>query len=207
MSTTLNSLYKLQKKDLVKAGRVLNQAFRDDPLWRKIFEGESDLEKKRNACFEVPIRMSFKYGEAYAVSKNLEGIIGWVRGDKADMTLWRIICSGGILPGMRMGSRVGRKMGKVFHPIAEDRNEFMKGRDYFYIFVVGVAPHLQGKGFGKMLLNALIEKSNDESMPLYLETETEENAKMYEYFGFELIQKITLPVVDHPMWEMIREPC
>ncbi len=107
---------------------------------------------------------------------------------------------------MRMGAKIGMKMGKVFPQIAIDRNEFMKGRDYYYIFIVGVAPHLQGKGYGKKLLNALIEKSNSESIPLYLETETEENANMYEHFGFELIQKITLPVVEHPMWEMVREP-
>jgi 2-polyprenyl-3-methyl-5-hydroxy-6-metoxy-1,4-benzoquinol methylase len=30
--------------------------------------------------------------------------------------------------------------------------------------------------------------------------------QMYEHFGFRLLKRITLPIVDLPMWEMVREP-
>jgi hypothetical protein len=30
--------------------------------------------------------------------------------------------------------------------------------------------------------------------------------KMYEHFGFRLLKRITLPIVDLPMWEMVRGP-
>jgi hypothetical protein len=29
---------------------------------------------------------------------------------------------------------------------------------------------------------------------------------MYEHFGFRLLEKIALPVIGLPMWEMAREP-
>ena len=69
-----------------------------------------------------------------------------------------------------------------------------------------MATELQGKGFGRKLIGAAIEKSEHEGLHLYLETETEENVKLYEHFGFRLLKRITLPMVELPMWEMVREP-
>ena len=107
---------------------------------------------------------------------------------------------------MRMGSNVGKKMGPVFKPVTEDRHEHTAGRTFMYLFIVGVAAGLQGKGFGGKLIGTAIEKSEREGIQLYLETETEENVKMYEHLGFRLLKRITLPIVDLPMWEMVREP-
>ena len=89
--------------------------------------------------------------------------------------------------------------------MAEDRHEHMAGCTFLYISIVGVATLLQGKGFGRKLIGAAIEKSKREGLQLYLETVTEENVKMYEHFGFRLLKRITLPMVDLPVWEMVRE--
>jgi len=82
----------------------------------------------------------------------------------------------------------------------------MAGRTFLYLLIVGVATKLQGNGLGKKLLGAAIEKSEREGIPLYIETEIEENVKMYKHFGFQLLKKITLPIVNLPLWEMVREP-
>ena len=122
------------------------------------------------------------------------------------MTLWRMIISGAMGAAIRMGSNTAKKMGSVFKQIAKDRHEYMAGSTYLYLFVVGVATRLQGKGFGGKLISAAIGKSERKGIQLYLETETEENVKMYEHFGFRLLKRITLPMVDLPMWEMVRKP-
>ena len=82
----------------------------------------------------------------------------------------------------------------------------MGGRDYVYVMIVGVDPEHQGQGFGSKLLRALIEESDRTGVPIYLETETEDNVSMYEHLGFKVLAKITLPVVEVPLWEMLREP-
>jgi GNAT superfamily N-acetyltransferase len=199
-------LYRVQKGDIARVGKVLADAFQHDPVWNKICEGESDLEKRFRALFEVPVRHCLKYGEVYAPSRDLEGIVAWVPGKYADMTMWSIIRSGAIGAAMRMGSNASKKMGPVFKPVTEDRHEHMTGCTYLYLLIVGVATELQGKGFGRKLIGAAIEKSEREGLQLYLETETEENVKMYEHFGFRLLKKITLPIVALPMWEMVRKP-
>jgi len=199
-------LYRVQKGDIARVGKVLADAFQHDPVWNKICEGESDLEKRFRDIFEVPIRHCLKYGEVYATSENLEGIVAWVPGKYADMTMWHIIRSGAMGAAMRVGSNAAKKMGPVFKPVSEDRHEHMAGRTFLYLLIVGVATELQGKGFGRKLIGAAIEKSEREGLQLYLETETEENVKMYKHFGFSLFKRITLPIVDLPMWEMVRKP-
>ncbi len=199
-------LYRVHKGDISRVGKVLADAFQHDPLWNKVFKGEPDLEKKFRAFFEIPVRHCLKYGEVYAPSRDLEGIVAWVPGKYADMTMWSIIRSGAIGAAMRMGSNASKKMGPVFKPVTEDRHGHMTGCTYLYLLIVGVATELQGKGFGRKLIGAAIEKSEREGLQLYLETETEENVKMYEHFGFRLLKRITLPIVVLPMWEMVRKP-
>ena len=199
-------LYRVKRGEIIRAGKVLADAFQHDPLWNKIFEGEPDIEKRFRAHSEVPVRYCLKYGEVYAPSEDLEGVVAWVPGKYADMTAWRIIRSGAMGAAMRMGLNASKKLGPIFKPITEDRHEHMVNSNYLYLLVVGVATKLQGKGFGRKLIKAAIEKSEREGLQLYLETETEENMKMYEHFGFRLFKKIMLPIVDLPMWEMARKP-
>ena len=199
-------LYKVQKRDITQVGKVLADAFQRDPVWNKIYEGESDLETRFRAFFEVPVRYCLRYGEIYAPSEDLEGAVAWVSGKYADMTMWRILRSGAMGAAIRMGANASKKMGPVFKQVTEDRNEHMAGRTFLYLLIVGVATRLQGKGLGKKLIGAAIEKSEREGIPLYLETETEENMYMYEHFGFQLLKKVTLPIVNLPLWELAREP-
>jgi len=206
MSELINDLHKLQKKDMPEAGSILADAFQHYPVWNKLFEGESKIEKKYCAFFEAPLRFCLKYGEVYATSENFEGIAAWVPGDQADMTFWRMIRSGAFKSAMKMGANIGKKMKLIMKSLPEDRKENMGEVQYMYFLLIGVAAIFQGKGFGGKLLRALIEKSEQLGIPLYLETETEDNVKMYKRFGFKVMKKITLPVINLPMWEMVREP-
>jgi GNAT superfamily N-acetyltransferase len=199
-------LYRVQKGDITQAGKVLADAFQHDPIWNKIFEGESDIEERFCAFFEGAVRYCLNYGEVYAPSKNLEGVVGLVPGKYAGMTVWRMIRSGAMGVSMRMGLNAAKKMRPVFKPFAKDRREHMAGNTYLYLLIIGVTTELQSKGFGRELVGAAIERSEREGLQLYLETGTEENMKMYEHFGFRLLKRITLPIVDLPMWEMVREP-
>jgi hypothetical protein len=130
-------LYRVQKGDIMRAGKVLADAFQHDPVWNKLFEGESDLEKRFFAFSEVAVRYGLKYGEGYAPSEAMEGVVAWVPGKYADMNAWRMIRSGGMRAGMRMGLNVMKKMG-VLKPLDEDRHEHMAGTTYLYLLIIQV---------------------------------------------------------------------
>ncbi len=198
-------LYKVQKQDIKQVVKVLADAFQHDPVWNKFFERDPDIEKRFRVFFETPVRYCLKYGEVYAPSENLEGVIAWLPGKNADMKAWSMIRSGAVISAMKIGLKAGKMMGTAFKQVIEDRHKNMAGCNYLYIQVFGVATGLQGKGFGRKLIDAAIKKCESEGLQLYLETETEENVKMYEHFGFRLIRKITLPILELPMWEMVKE--
>ena len=208
MSGQLDNLYEVQKKDIPKAGVTLADAFQNHPLWSRFLKDEAKLDE-RGGFFEAPIRYCFKYGEVYATSERLEGIAVWVPGDLADMTIWRLIQSGAIVSGlgaMRVCTKLVQQQVRILGPLEADRKANMKGRAYIYLMIIGVATQFQGQGLGGKLLRAVIEKGEQMELPIYVETETEKNIRMYENLGFRQIKQVTLPIVDLPQWELIRIP-
>jgi len=200
------SLYTLQKRDVSKAGEVLADAFQHDPAWMKLFEGASGFDHKYRAFFQTPVRYCMTFGTARATSADLEGIVAWVSGDLADMTFSRLIRSGAMKYGMRIGMKCAKKMKLVLKPLPEDRKKHMEGKPYTYLMMIGVASRYQGKGFGKKLLQMVIDESEKRGDFLYLETETEKNVQLYQRFGFKTVKRISLPIIELPLWEMVREP-
>jgi ribosomal protein S18 acetylase RimI-like enzyme len=195
-------LYRLTRHDAVRAADVLVDAFRDDPIWRVLLKDAT--ADQRRAAFETPLIYLIRYGNSYAPSPGLEGVVTWVEGDLADMTAWRLLRSGAIRAGLRMGNRLAGTVSKLFRPIEQDRRDHMKGAPHFYVPVLGVATAHHGKGIGTRLLRAAIADSEAKGVPLYLETETEYNVGWYESFGFSVLKQIVLPEVGLPVWEMVR---
>ena len=204
MTAKMDSFYQLTFRDAFRAGEAMADAFVDDPVWRKLFEGESDLSSKYQAFFEVPIRICLKYGKVYTTSANFEGIIAYVPGRFSDITFWRFLRSGAFGCGMRMGKTASKRMVDL-KVLPADRAKNSAGRPYMYLLLLGVRVAHQCKGFGGSLLRALMAECDTKHLPVFLETETEENVKMYEHFGFRLIKKIMLENIGLPMWEMMRE--
>ncbi len=198
--------YKLREEDVLKGAEVITAAFRGDPLWTKIFENVSGFDEKYSSFFELGLRYAFKYGEIIAPSTNLEGAAAWVPGELSYMTFYRMLRCGALLRAMRLGPLLGSKMRYIFTPLEKDRKKNMNGRDFIYLFMIGVNPDMQGMGFGKKMLEELIRKSETADVSLYLETETPENVELYEHFGFKTLRRIDLPVINLPMWEMERSP-
>lgn len=204
MAAAMDSLYRLTFADASRAGEAMADAFSHDPLWTKIFEGESDLERRYQACFEVPVRHCLKYGDVYATSENLEGVAAFVPHRFADMSFWRMLRSGALGCGMRMGITAARRMSDL-RVLSADRARIAAERPHMYLLVLGVRTAHHGKGHGGTLLRALIEDCDRQGLPIYLETETEDNVQMYKHFGFQTVKEIRLEHLGVPMWEMMRE--
>jgi ribosomal protein S18 acetylase RimI-like enzyme len=196
------SLYRLTRHDASRGADVLVDAFRDDPIWRVMLK-DATLDQRR-AAFETPLLYCIRFGNTLAPSEGLEGIITWLPGDLAGMTAWRMLRSGALRAGLRMGNKLATTVSRLFRPVEQDRRDHMNGAPYFYIPVLGVATAHHGQGIGTRLLRAAIADSEAKRWPLYLETETEYNVGWYESFGFTVLKQIALPEVGLPVWEMVR---
>ncbi|MFW9949842.1 MAG: GNAT family N-acetyltransferase, partial [Candidatus Thorarchaeota archaeon] len=61
----------------------------------------------------------------------------------------------------------------------------------------------QGKGWARALLNPMIVRADKDKLPCYLET-GERNVTLYEKFGFEVINRISVPKFDNDIYLMMR---
>ncbi len=199
-------LHALTRADIAAATAVLMDAFHDDPLWNAVFADVPEREATFRAFTETPLRYSLRYGGVHAANAQLEGVVAWVPGERADMSFWGLLASGALGPMMRVGSRLGATLQQVFNPWSRARRRHMRGRRFTYVTVIGVAREHQGRGIGGRLMRGLGEASDRSGLPLYLETETEGNAHFYERLGFQVLETMTLPVVELPAWLMVREP-
>lgn len=75
---------------------------------------------------------------------------------------------------------------------------------HWHLGPVGVEPGLQGKGIGSIMVERFCGWMDAEGEMAYLETEHEENVRLYEKFGFVIVDQA--PVLGIPMWRMIRRP-
>lgn len=201
----VKSLRKVKKDEISKAAVVLADAFKDDPLFKKIFEKDVHESQNNTHIEKMFLKYCIKYGEVYASSENLEGIMAITQDKNSYMPMWRLIRSGAIFPFLRIGLKSFIKMARTLGPIDEVRKKQMKHKSFIYILIIGVSAENQGKGYGGKLLRALIDLSDNINIPIYLETETESNVSLYERFGFKTIEHMKLPVINQPMWAMIRE--
>lgn len=196
-------MYKIQEKDVTRAARVLADAFQYEPIWKVILEGKT-LEQSA-AWFSSPVRYCMAYNGAYAPSSDIEGFIGYLPSEYADMTFGRMLKA----RTMRGTRKAGLQPMFRMAPLAilgKHRKEHMAGRKHIYVIILGVAHEHHRKGFGSKLIRHVIDESEKSSLPIYLETSTDENVAFYKSLGFSVIDKITIPKMNLPQYELIREP-
>lgn len=72
---------------------------------------------------------------------------------------------------------------------------------HWHVGPIGVRPELQGRGAGKVLLRSFLATADEQGMPVFLETDLDQNVALYEKFGFMVVGEETiLGVRNRFMW-------
>lgn len=86
---------------------------------------------------------------------------------------------------------------KSFHP--EDY-------EYIYLWFIAVDKGEQHKGLGTAMINSIIDKSEQQNLPIYLETSTEANLPFYLKHGFEIFHVSEQEVFGFKLYFLRRIP-
>ena len=81
-----------------------------------------------------------------------------------------------------------------------------KGKDYLYFWFFGSTNDARGNGSANELQREIFEMSNNEQLPIYIETSIRKNRIVYERFGFEVYHTWHVEKENIDMWFMKREP-
>ena len=194
----------IDKTQIKAAGEVLGRALKDDPV--SVWD-IPDTERRHAVMkhvFQMTSCLGVKFGETHATSPNLEGIAVWL--PYVNKEFKEIINIGCLLKAKvyKLGTQASRRIKPIEEYNTEVHREFAPG-DHWYLQTLGVEPAHQGKGYGSLLMEYMLEKlDTSNSLPVYLETSTEINVKFYKRFGFEVMKETIIPKTDVEQWYLLR---
>jgi len=184
---------------------MLSRAFKDDPFNTYAFPDPEERVKKMPYVYRFLLRYYISYGGSFITSLRLEGVAVWIHSDNLEMSSWRILTSGAIWPGIKMGMKAGRKMQELDIYITKKHRELVPNK-HWYLLLLAVDPKHQGKGYASQLLNEMLNVIDGEGLPCYLETEGNQNVSIYQHFGFKVIDEFTIPNTNDKLVAMLRQP-
>ncbi|MEM1121603.1 MAG: GNAT family N-acetyltransferase [Bacteroidota bacterium] len=76
--------------------------------------------------------------------------------------------------------------------------------DYWYLSILAVAQKHQGKGYGRQLLEPVLEQADELNVPTYLETFTKGNLVFYGKLGYEVAVEFVEPTLAKTGWILVR---
>ncbi len=202
MKTNRPELVSLPADRVREASRVLADAFYDNPSTLSLLPvAEEDRGRKLERVERGFVDATRRFGDAqvvldgdaivgvslsYAPGRYPPGVSGMAR-----IALGPVLA--GVVPAWRY-AQIGAYMKRV-HP----------HEPHFYLFVIGVAPAHQGRGFGGLLLRELAARAERAGVACYLETDTESNVALYRHHGYEVVRDEQHPRAgDLRMWTMWR---
>lgn len=203
MVADLNNLVRLTKAQAKPSAEVLGRAFHNYPLLQYYFPEE--LERKRIALYLVSVAVfsGIRYGEIYATSTNLEGVAVWFPPGNYPVTIWKLVRSVPISVIFGFGRHGGGRMRQLNEYIDAVHRRLAPFKHWF-LQTIGVDPRFQGKGYAGKLLKPMLARIDEEGLPCYLETQDEADVRLYERFGFKVIEKSTIPETNLTNWAMLR---
>jgi ribosomal protein S18 acetylase RimI-like enzyme len=193
--TTLLSINTATPADFDRAAATLTMAFANDPVLRWIFpdpHGFLTYFPKVVRAFGGP---SLANGGAHYL-EDFAGAALWlppgVHADEEELGA----ALDGAVPEDRMEG-----MGAMMEQMAAGHPE----EPHWYLFVIGVDPAKQRRGYGSILLQHGLEVCDRTRTIAYLESTNPDNTRLYQRHGFEAIG--TIQAADSPViTRMLRRP-
>ena len=201
----MNIPVRLDKSQAKPAVEVLARAFQDDPLFVYLFPDASQRIMKSSHFFRRMVRYGLLYGEVYATSPEMEGVIILLPSENAEMSPWRMLRAGMLLMMSKLSLSEMRRFMR-FAEYAMAMNRRLAPFRHQHLAFMGVEPELQGRGYASTLLKTILARINEERLPCYMETHNQKNMPLYEHYGFEVVEEGTIPGTVTGHWAMLRQP-
>lgn len=196
---------RLSPTQKAQAAQVLTRAFQDDPVYTYIFSDSQEQSRLMPRLWEAVVHCSLVYGEAYT-TPDLNGVACWLSPGQTEMTLWRMLRTGMVLPRavLRLGVQSRRRALQVVTYTDKIRHSLQRQR-FWYLWALAVEPTCQHEGIGGKLIQPILTRADQQGLPCYLETQTEKNVAFYQHRGFKVISQGEVPGTELKIWAMLRD--
>jgi len=191
----------LKENDLRAAATICAHAMLNNPIHIRVF-GQNENQRLRRLKHFFPGMLAYVYrkGHIYAafVEQQMVGVFGFLPPKRCQPS---IIDAVRLLPSILRSNHL---IGLVRVAIWLSTWAKLDPKEpHWHLGPLAVDPQWQQLGIGTQLFS-LVYRKND-GIPLYLETDTLNNAQYYEKFGFSTVNKPT--ILGQPCWIMLKKPC
>ena len=163
--------------DLIKS--ILLVSFKNDPHLTWLLE-ESKNKFKLNVLIDYVVYQTLLKGEIY-----LTALWDFERNEKMSFHyIWRNLAF-----LIQIGTR---SVARILKSEAHVRNNFRKYPRYCHLYMIGVLPEAQGKGLASALMNPMIQRMKEKSIPVFLETANPRNVDIYKKKGFKIFETLII---------------
>jgi ribosomal protein S18 acetylase RimI-like enzyme len=174
-------MIKAEKIHKEKVIDILSECFETNKSVNWIVKQDSKKKERIKHLMDYSFEACINIGQIY-LTENLTGVIICSDShgklpilEEAYLTaqfVLKVIGIDGIGKALRREEYI-----KQFHP---------KDEEFIYIWFIGLKKEEQGRGVGSAMLQEIIDRSNKEQIPIYLETSTHKNLSFYQKHGFEV---------------------
>jgi ribosomal protein S18 acetylase RimI-like enzyme len=176
-STTKEFLKKATIKDQSVVVDILCESFKHDPHMNWLLEKSHNPDKLRiimNYLFWKTLAM----GDIY-ISKDNQAAALWKSEKKQRKTLDLLLMNVKLLYDIGISS--------IYRILKNERftyKQYPKQGRFCHLYLIGVLPACQGKGYASKLMNPILNAMHEQSIPVYLETANIRNVQIYRKKGF-----------------------
>jgi GNAT superfamily N-acetyltransferase len=187
-------------EDLTTVARTLARAFERDPAWAHVLPDEVHRPKGLLAFFGYEIA-HLPRGHELWTTEDGSGAAVWAKPGH-----WRAPLPAALRSAPAMCRVFGRGL-----PLAA-RSQWRAERlhpdeeAHWYLHFLGVVPERQGRGIGGRLMEPILRRCDQESIPAFLEASTDRNRALYERHGFAVSGRLPMPRSGPMLCQMWREP-
>ena len=199
-----HNITRMTDAELDRAAQALTNAFMEDPLQKYTFPYEADRKTKSPAHFAAALRYGLMFGEVFTDEKGAGASI-WLKPGGTDFSDERTRAAGFSELPDKMGADPFERFFSALG-FAEEFHKKDAPEPHWYTMVVGVDPSFQGQGFGRALLDPVLNRAKNDKFPVYLETAQPKNVTFYEKLGFDVVRELVEPTSGLKMWTFLKEP-
>ena len=186
--------------DVDATADVLARAYVDDPWVAWIVAADGREERVRALQVNLLSVVGVPHGEVWLSEGDDGSILG--------AALW-LLADRGIPPEAwaQVAAAEAELMGERWPyaaAAAAATRHLRPAKPHHVLATLGVLPSERGRGIGSALLAPVLERSDRDAVPVYLETSARDNLRFYARLGFEIAEEAALPDGGRPVWALVR---
>jgi ribosomal protein S18 acetylase RimI-like enzyme len=204
MSASLETTL-LPPSALDEAAAIQGRTFFDDPLFEFVLPDEALRRAHLPWLMRVGIALGTRLGHVHTTSGAMLGHAVWLPPGETHLSDDRMAEAGFRDAETRIGASALGRFGAFMEQAAATHERLLPG-PHWYLLILGVDLHVQGRGIGGSLIQPTLSRADADGLPCYLETAKERNLGFYRRHGFEVAEEQTIEAGGPTVWSMIRPP-